>query len=168
MAFSAQRYRPVIARAFESSLKYDRWENGRETRHGISRWIHHNYKGAFPANPGLKNNRGLPRKEAVLVASEEVSREHIARTELTIWTASHVPTSTYIVKRVCSQSESIHKRNDSLISCFDVPPDFIEPPSNCFRYKAGIIRSGVFGKFDRKRSRKKQAKKKTAARLRGE
>jgi len=29
----AQRYRPVIATAFENSLKYDRWENGRETRH---------------------------------------------------------------------------------------------------------------------------------------
>jgi len=29
----AQRYRPVIATAFGSSLKYDRWENGREIRH---------------------------------------------------------------------------------------------------------------------------------------
>lgn len=104
----------------------------------ISQWIHHNYRGVFPANTAWKITVGSRGTKVVLAISEEVSR---AYRELTIQTASHydshvrrrIDTYTgkvYIRPVHCEtslQSESIHWRNGSLISRFDVSPVLSSP-----------------------------------------
>lgn len=47
----AQRYCPVIATAFETPLKYDRWENGGGTRREFRNESVIIYSDALPTNP---------------------------------------------------------------------------------------------------------------------